>query len=897
MNKWIATAALTVASLISTEGTARADRAFPHPDRIRYDGQCFTIEGKDTFIFSGAFHYFRCPKELWNDRFDKIKAAGFNCVETYVAWNKEEPTAPASLDDYSKVDLKDLEDWLTMAEAHGLYVILRPGPYICAEWDCGGFPQWLIAKKPADYHTGHMWLRSDEPSFVGWSNHWFHAVDQIAVKHQITHRKPGTGGIIIYQLENEYGGVQPDDVEVRYVHALGQQALNDGIDVPFMTCWTGVVRGSSDPILKQVYDSCNFYPRWNVTSVSGEIAKLEKEQTDAPPETTELQGGWFSNPGSANSLAKDWSSYIDGCGPTQIQNLTLYAIEKGDRVTNYYMLFGGTNFGDWAPENITTSYDYSAPIRELGGVGEKYQRVAAIGKMLAEHGGRFARALPMQCEAKTDQKDVTVAARRAADGGIYFFVRTNQHNEPRKGRAVVAYGAGLGTITLNYDLEPFGAKVFWHGASLNDVNGGEWLPKPAAEIARPAAADLPAAIPLSNFVSRADAGAVAWQPFAEGTGLEKLGIYGRRFIFYRTHATIAQDQLKSGPLSLAIAGPQRDHVGVTVNGQFDPTIRSTGSHVARGLHAGDNTIEITYENVGQPNGGNGMEEMSGIRKITLQNPTEAAANSVGHWRMLKVDSATKPWQHAAAMPELAPDFDASTWRALANKLDGHQLAPNESAIFRSSIDVTADQLKLPAQITVDQMDDHGWVFINGKKVGEGHSWSETFSFPVQLHEGKNNIAILIRNEDGAGGLGPVHFEFGAARSGLPIEIGTESQGYAGKWWDSTDATGWGTAAADTIAPLTWLKTTFELPAAKPHVWVPWVARLDMTGNSFLYLNGHALGRYWQVGPQHDFFLPECWLNFGPGKTNTLTICRRNVDGGEPIKSAQVVPVNELAETR
>jgi len=85
---------------------------------------------------------------------------------------------------------------------------------------------------------------------------------------------------------------------------------------------------------------------------------------------------------------------------------------------------------------------------------------------------------------------------------------------------------------------------------------------------------------------------------------------------------------------------------------------------------------------------------------------------------------------------------------------------------------------------------------------------------------------------------------------------------------------------------------------KKGIWVPWVARLHITGNGFLYLNNHALGRYWNAGPQHDFFLPECWLNFGSGKTNVLTTCLRSVDG-KPVQidSAEIVPVNEVAEFR
>jgi len=95
----------------------------------------YTIDGKDTFLFSGSFHYFRCPKALWRIALRKMKQAGLNCVETYVAWNWHERQPPASVDDFSQMDMTDLADWLDMAiNRFGFYVILRPGPYICAEW-------------------------------------------------------------------------------------------------------------------------------------------------------------------------------------------------------------------------------------------------------------------------------------------------------------------------------------------------------------------------------------------------------------------------------------------------------------------------------------------------------------------------------------------------------------------------------------------------------------------------------------------------------------------------------------------------------------------------------------------------------------------------------------------
>ena len=275
-------ATIVATAIVAATGAAYAQgRNFPHPDRIRYDGHCLIIEGQDAFIYSGAFHYFRCPKELWQDRFAKIKAAGFNTVETYIAWNRCEEEMPASPSDFSKVRLQDVEDWLNMAEKAGLYVIIRPGPYICAEWDRGGFPGWLATKRPGHPKEKKMWFRSDDPEFIAWSKHWFDAVCPLLAKHQITRKNPGEKGIILFQLENEYdfSGFSAE-IKNAYVKALAQAATANGIDVPFMTCWTGSIRGSQDPVLRQVFDSCNFYPGWGV--VAGTKNRMEQLRKISP---------------------------------------------------------------------------------------------------------------------------------------------------------------------------------------------------------------------------------------------------------------------------------------------------------------------------------------------------------------------------------------------------------------------------------------------------------------------------------------------------------------------------------------------------------------------------------------------------------------------------------------
>ncbi len=131
---------------------------FQNPEIIRYDAKCFTIQGKDSFIFGAAFHYPRCPKPLWRDRLEKLKRAGFNTIETYVFWNYHERQE-------GKSDLGEFEEFVLLVKDMGFWMIARPGPYVCAEWQRGGIPDWIAAKL--------FPLRSSDPHSIEWSLHWF----------------------------------------------------------------------------------------------------------------------------------------------------------------------------------------------------------------------------------------------------------------------------------------------------------------------------------------------------------------------------------------------------------------------------------------------------------------------------------------------------------------------------------------------------------------------------------------------------------------------------------------------------------------------------------------------------------------------------------------------------
>ena len=863
-------------------------RTFLHPDRIRYDRQCLTIDGKDVFLYSGAFHYFRCPKPLWAARFEKIKAAGFNGVETYVAWNWCERQKPAGLDDFSQVELSDLDDFLTMAEQYGLYVLVRPGPYICAEWDTGGYPQWLNALKPGAPLRSQAWLRTDDPVYLDWCRHWYRAVCPVIAKHQITRKAPGQPGVILVQLENEYdyAGL-PAEVMLNQVRALGETARAAGIDVPFFTCWTHPVRGAADPLIRQAFDACNFYPRWGVDGVQGDIDQLRREQPDAPLATTELQGGWFSQVGGKLSENQD------GVTGSQINNLTLFTIQNGETILNYYMLYGGFNPDDWGALGLTTTYDYAAPIREWGGTGERYQRVWALGHMLREHGTRLARSEKVEVTVAGVPKDVTVVERRAADGGRYLFVRTSQHKEPRAGTAQVQE-AGAATLAFDYSLEPFGSKVLYLPAGVKDAAQGVWLPKPAPAVERPAAEPAPVAITSARTRTDNGPAADAWHHEETHGDLAAAGVYDSHFLFYQARAE------SSVPTNLLVTFSGWDQVLASVNGQ--PAAAGSGNHGTAhfSLPAGSSRITLLFENHGHPNGGTGMEAASGIKDAKLISPL-AGRDQHFHWQMRRVANPDK-------RPEVKPEFDASGWPTVSvEKVDADQLKPGESAVFRAEFTVTNPVPDGGRQmLCFARIDDLGWVYLNGRLLGKTTDWDKEYEYDVTetLQPGRNVIAVVVKNEKGAGGLGGVTLGLKAEGHSVPLAQWSRPQGDLEQWWQPGLAEeGWQPVSLGTVdhaaagASLTWYRMNFTLPATEPGVWVPWHLHLEAAGNGFLYLNGQPLGRYWEAGPQHDFYLPECWLNTASGATNQLTLDLRATGKGLGVTKAVVEPYAGFAEKR
>ncbi len=889
---------------------AVAARPFFHPHRIRYDGLSLFVENKPFFLYSGCFHYYRCPKAMWRNRFEKIKEAGFNTVQTYIPWNISERQKPASLKDFSHVDLTDLDEWLQMAtEEFGLYVTIRPGPYICAEWDTGGFPQWLITYKPKRYRG--EWLRSDDSLFMAWSRHWYDAVCPVIAKHQLSRKPVGKAGVFLFQVENEYDYPPfPVEVKRRYVESLVEGALANGIDVPLFINWGRCVLGAKNSLLHRVFDTMDFYPRANVNSAQGSIDAMRRSQPDAPLMTAELQGGWFTGVGGVPDLRTSIDHYGHGIGPEQINNLTLFCMQNGVTMINYYMLFGGTNFGGHPGRGIATSYDYSAPIRENGGVGAKYLSVKALASMLRDHGPNIARSKVVKVSARTGHTDVSMAARESPDGGIYVFIRKNRDGRERRGRVKLTCGR-LANIEFAYSLGHFGSKILYFPPGVNSAHGAKWLPAEQSAPARPSQ-NLPAAIPITECRTAVDPLPTNWRHVEAGQTLADLGFYESGFNYYRASVN-AQPKPAHVPRTLVEAKvASGDSATAIIDGRLYYPASSGGTDVhfspKSELEVGKHTALLVYENRGHANGGMSMEETYGISRLSIV-PTNLVGQAIDKWSMRHIEAPKNPRSVALTHRHI----DTTGWRNVVCKTadSATQLTPNSWGVFRCKIDVTSNEIKNhTTTLWFSRIDDNGWVFVNGQFIGHSTAWGRPWTFDAAhaLRAGKNSIAVIVQNIGGAGGMGNAKLITSRDMKPLshldgPMEIAAAPVGIERRWHEiDFDDRHWSSHVLPkpfdgSAEPhlLSWHRMEFKLPSVPADMWLPWCLKIQATGTGFIYVNGQNYGRFWQDGGQREYYLPECWLRpHGAGK-NVIAVCLRAVNKPAQILSASVEPYTIYAE--
>lgn len=326
----------------------------------------FYMDSKPFDIYSGAMHYFRTVPEYWEDRLTKLKAAGFNTVETYVCWNLHEKK-PGEFD-FSGI--LDIEKYLEIAQKVGLYAIVRPGPYICAEWDFGGLPAWLLKDK-------NMQIRCMYPDYLKCVERFYKELLPRLVPHLESHG----GNIIAMQVENEYGSYGNDKDYLRYVEKLTRDC---GIDCLLFTSDGNTNNMISGGSLPDIYKVLNFGSRSRTA-----FNVLKGFENDGPNMCGEFWCGWFDH----------WRDKHHTRNSLEIVNEIKGFIDNGASF-NMYMFHGGTNFGFTAGANhnqghgyepTVTSYDYCAMLTEWGDYTPAYH---AVRKLLCEKQGIEPPELP-----------------------------------------------------------------------------------------------------------------------------------------------------------------------------------------------------------------------------------------------------------------------------------------------------------------------------------------------------------------------------------------------------------------------------------------------------------------------------------------------------------------------
>lgn len=305
----------------------------------------FYYQGKPVKIISGGMHYFRIVPEYWRDRLEKLKALGCNTVETYVPWNLHEPNKG----EFNFKGILDLKRFILLAGELGLWVIIRPSPYICAEWEFGGLPAWLLAEDG-------MRLRGCYLPFLKHVSDYYEELFEIIAPLQM----PYGGPIILMQLENEYGYYGDD---TRYLLELKKLMLNNGCRVPLVTSdgpWGDALTcGSVEGILP----TANFGSK-----VEEQFQILQMHTEGGPLMIMEFWVGWFDSWGNEKHQTTDVQE-----SSRELEK----ALELGH--VNIYMFIGGTNFGFMNGANYydvltpdVTSYDYDALLSEWGDITPKY---------------------------------------------------------------------------------------------------------------------------------------------------------------------------------------------------------------------------------------------------------------------------------------------------------------------------------------------------------------------------------------------------------------------------------------------------------------------------------------------------------------------------------------------
>ncbi len=912
--------------------TAPATAAAPPRHRVGYDHYSLTIDGRRVLLRSAEFHYFRLPSpDLWRDVLEKYRAAGFNAVSLYFDWAYHSPKPGV----YDFTGVRDVDRLLRTAESAGLYVIARPGPYINAETTGGGFPGWL-KNVPGR-------ARSSAPGYTAAYRDWLGHIDRIIAPHLITRG----GSVILYNAENEYAS----NTDAAYMEDVQRTARGDGIDVPITTndccdaaSWTstwadgpGAVQIPGVDDYPQSFDCGHPATTWGPW---GE-GVTERLRDDIPVFAAEYQGGAIDEDGAGYEGCReltgpDYMRYFDK------SNL----IVSGATAFNYYMGFGGTNWG-WLgqPNDVYTSYDYGAAITENRLLTSKYDEFKRQNYLLASV-APLTRTDPAAAPVSDDPAVQTVARANPETGTQFVLVRHSDRAATSDDSATLDWrtpdgryavpvrvgGHGASVLLAGYDMG--GQRLVWSDSELmtHTFTGGRDVAllygaagTPGSTVLRYSSA--PSVTVLAGSVrSSYDAGDLRLDYTHSGLARVLVTGGGRR------------------PL-LLLLGTSEEAGRFWQDGQV--LVRGTSLVRSASVAGGTATLRADTAKAGE------VEVFADARRLvvngvpvrTRTTPSGSLTGTLPGPASVRLPALTG-WRSRAGAPEARPGFDDAGWAPADRTTTESPLKPKTPTVlyaddygfhygdvwYRGRFTATGAETKVSLNAFTGKRGSY-LVWLNGHYLGSAAGGTQADSdAPANPDPGHGDftipsgllkpgtpavLSVLVGNagDNDDWTADDARFKqprglYGVSVAGSDATIAWRIQGACGgenladpvrgplntgglygerAGWHLPGRTdeGWVEGAPAQVGPgVTWRRTTFRLDLPKDQD-MPIALRFGAAPadgyDVRIYLNGWNLGRYGgAVGPQTDFTLPAGLLRAHGENTLALAVVARGDATPAPV---------------
>jgi len=882
---------------------------------VTYDNKGFIINGNREFLIGGEFHYFRVPAGLWEDRLRKMKNTGANLISVYIPWNMHEPEEGHNrwTGDY------DLGRFLALCQKYGFYILIKPGPYVCAELDFGGHPDWLIAKAARK----EIQLRRLDEGYLNLCRKWYQKVSEIIHVYLA-----GNGGkIIAAQIENEYDhlleyGEEPIGKEEAVAYFLRLKCIMEecGINVPKFANEAAFLRG------RGVIDTRTYYPNipglwmWEFDLFDDKITEAVREQPDCPIMILELQAGWFAQIGVP--IYEPQVNVIEGVSKSVLM--------QGASVMNYYMMVGGTTFpftgarGDicflGGLGNIT-SYDFgSSPVRETGEIHQgKYYWIKGFIRFTKEFAGLILESDGLAyVKVAGGGKDIALLTpeeatvdsdlsrrhenfrifERGNEDGRFFCVRNLEEEK---------------TVTISID---------------QSLTGHEYVFRTRLQTKETRLIPVNLKIPGSSvIVNYSTSEVLLTRKYAMGTA----------FVVYGKKGTKGEMSVRTGAGSITVLeGPAEvrttggdsllkyRHAGIGIVKIADVYlffIEQEMSGRVEELDAGllfhnfyylekiketMNTIELVAQV--KENNSNFLKffpltAKTRTRTITVNGREittgDGKKNSIQTASFDQKIFADRPevywiseWKYYADWAEATPGYDHSGWLKIDRPVSLEELGLIEHGYYwyRTRFALAGR----PGRVLMDYRHnntDRMFIYLNGELVYKSHNKKiRQLDITRALQKGENVIAVLYANEfhnkshphEGelikySGLMNPFKLH-GEDTAGRPLAITLESFSvqkglhginkgfhrleYDDSAWPMVPGTVRKLVAAPELGHIIWLRRKFRYNPGEGFS-APLLLRIpDADQRLTMYVNGRPVARYDTLGPQEEFYIPETYFNHG-----------------------------------